>query len=188
MSGVDASRHLVPIDRLRRSTDPAALGFRDTDEMGCLKGLIGQERAVRSISFGLSVNSKGYNLFVVGNPGSGRTTYVLEELNNRAKEMPAPDDWVYVYNFKNPQEPVAISLPAGVGRELARDMEELLEDLKVTLSKAFDNSQYEDNKAQLVKEVQEQVNHVMEELRAWAGEKGLDMGAPKVQKTEWQPG
>lgn len=173
MSGVDASRHLVPIDRLRRSTDPAALGFRDTDEMGCLKGLIGQERAVRSISFGLSVNSKGYNLFVVGNPGSGRTTYVLEELNNRAKEMPAPDDWVYVYNFKNPQEPVAISLPAGVGRELARDMEELLEDLKVTLSKAFDNSQYEDSKAQLVREFQEQVNDLMEGLKEWASERGF---------------
>ncbi|MCX7828669.1 MAG: AAA family ATPase [Thermanaerothrix sp.] len=170
---MENSRFAVPIDKLRRRTDVRSLGFADTDELGCLKGLIGQERAVRSISFGLSVNSKGYNLFVVGNPGSGRTTYVLEELANRAKEMPAPDDWVYVYNFKEPQEPMAINLPAGMGRELAKDMEETLEDLKVTLSKAFDNSQYEDSKAQLVREFQEQVNSLMEELKDWATEKGF---------------
>jgi lon-related putative ATP-dependent protease len=166
-------RFAVPIEKLRRRTDVRSLGFADTDELGCLKGLIGQERAVRSISFGLAVNSKGYNLFVVGNPGSGRTTYILEELSNRAKEMPAPSDWVYVYNFKEPQEPMAINLPAGMGRELARDMEETLEDLKVTLSKAFDNSQYEDSKAQLVREFQEQVNALMEELKDWAVERGF---------------
>jgi len=160
---------------LRRRTDPTGLGFRTTDELGCFKGLIGQERAVRAVSFGLSVNSKGYNLFVVGNPGSGRTTYTLEELRNRAKEMPAPDDWIYAYNFDDPGEPLAISLPAGKGKELASELEDLIEDLKVPLSQAFDNSQYEDNKALLVKEFQEQVNKFMEELRAWALEKGFSI-------------
>ena len=163
----------LPVEALRRRTDSEALGFSNTDELGCLKGLIGQERAVKAVSFGLSVNSKGYNLFVVGNPGSGRTTYTLEELNNRAREMTAPDDWVYVYNFDDPQEPLALNLPAGQGKDLAKAMEEAVEDLKLTLSKAFDNSQYEDNKAQLVKEFQEQVNRFMEELRTWAGEQGF---------------
>lgn len=156
------------LEQLRKKTDIASLGFKTTDELDCLKQLIGQGRAVSAISFGLEVDRKGYNLFVVGNPGSGRTTYTLEEMKNRAAEMPAPDDWVYVYNFEEPGEPLALSLPAGCGKTLAQAMDDLVSDLKINLAKAFDNSEYEDNKAQLVKEFQENVGELMEELRAFA--------------------
>lgn len=168
-------QHRLSLDSLRRKADIQALNFKTTKELGCLAGLIGQERAVRSIFFGLSVDNKGYNIFVVGAPGSGRTTYTLEELRSKASKMPVPDDWIYVFNFDDPSEPLAINLPAGQGRALEDALDDLVEDLKVALSKAFDNSQYEDNKAQLVKEFQEQVNRLMEELRAWALERNFSI-------------
>jgi len=141
-------------DELRKRTDPNSLGLSSTREVGCLEALIGQERAVKSISFGLEVQNKGYNIFVVGDHGSGRTTYSLERIRNRTKTEKTPDDLIYVYNFKNPDEPLAITTPAGQGEKLADHLEDLVEELKNALSKAFENSQYEDAKAQLVKEFQ----------------------------------
>ncbi|MDY2984729.1 MAG: ATP-binding protein [Synergistes jonesii] len=162
-------------DRLRRVADIEALGFKTTKGIDKLTGLIGQERAVRSVDFGLSVQSKGYNIFVVGEPGCGRTTYMLSELRREAEKMPAPDDWVYVYNFDDPSQPLAVNLPAGRGRELAKDADNAIEELKTALSKAFDNSEFEDSKAQLVKTFQEEVNKIMEDLRKWAEEKNFSI-------------
>ncbi|MDD4365046.1 MAG: AAA family ATPase, partial [Synergistales bacterium] len=159
--------------QLRRMTDLEAFDFQTTETLPCLGELIGQDRAVRSMAFGLEVKSKGYNIFVLGEPGSGRTTYTLEKLREKAKTQQAPDDWVYVYNFDAPNEPLAVNLPAGQAKELAVAVDELVEELKQALSKAFDNSQYEDNKAQLVKEFQERVNNLMEELRSWSKEQGF---------------
>lgn len=158
----------LPVEKLRRRTDLKSLGFRTTKSVEDLKGLAGQDRAVRSLGFGLSVPNKGYNIFVVGEPGSGRTTYSMAELRKKAAEMPAPDDWVYVFNFDDPSAPIAINLPTGKGRELAKDAEDTIEELKTTLAKAFENNEFEDNKAQLVKSFQDEVNKLMEELRKWA--------------------
>jgi len=158
----------LPVSKLRRISDIEALGFKTTKSLEKLEGLIGQERAIHAMSFGLSVQSKGYNIFIVGEPGSGRTTYAMQELQNSAAAMPSPDDWVYAYNFDEPGIPLAINLPAGKGKELSKDAETAIEDLKSSLAKAFDNNEFEDNKAQLVKSFQEEVNKLMEELRKWA--------------------
>jgi hypothetical protein len=163
----------LKIEDLRKRTNPDSLGLETTRDVECLDALIGQERAVKSISFGLEVQNKGYNIFVVGDHGSGRTTYSLERIRDRARSEKTPDDVIYVYNFKNPDEPLAINIPAGQGEKLASHLDDLVEELKSALSKAFENSQYEDAKAQLVKEFQEQVNTLMEELRTWAAEKGF---------------
>ena len=163
----------LPLEKLRKRADINALNFQTTEELPCLEKFIGQERAVKAFSFGLAVESKGYNIFVLGNPGSGRTTYSLERLRETALERKAPDDWIYVYNFDDPSRPLAINLSAGKGKEMGAAFEDLLEELKIAISKAFEKSQYEDAKAQLVKKFQEQVNSLMEEVRAWAGEKGF---------------
>ncbi|MDR3164178.1 MAG: AAA family ATPase [Synergistaceae bacterium] len=165
----------VPLEKLRKRTDIASLGFATTEELECNEQLIGQSRAVGAISYALAVDRRGYNLFVVGNPGSGRTTYALREIKERAALMPAPDDWIYVYNFDEPGEPLAIQLPAGYGKKLASAVEDLVEDLKVNLGKAFDNSEYEDSKAALVKSFQESVGELMESLRAYAAEKNFSI-------------
>ena len=165
----------LPPEKLRKTTDPKSWGFKTTDELKSSRGLIGQERAVEAISFGLEVPSKGYNIFVTGYPGSGRTSYALKRLQERAKSIPAPGDWVYVYNFDEPGEPLAMLLPAGHGKNLCTALDELVSELKVTISKAFEKSQYEDAKAQFVKEFQEKAGAIMDELKAWSAEKGFSL-------------
>ena len=165
----------VPLEKLRKKTDASTLGFATTDELICNEQLIGQKRAVNAISYALEVEQKGYNLFIVGDPGSGRTTYALRQMKERAARMKAPDDWIYVYNFDEPGEPVAINLPAGCGKKLASAMDDLVEELKTNLGKAFDNSEYEDSKASLVKKFQENVGELMESLRAYALEKNFSI-------------
>lgn len=165
----------ISLEQLRKKTDIRSLGFSTTEDLQPLQEFIGQKRAVSAISFGLEVESKGYNIFVLGNPGSGRTTYSLERLRSAAAKRAAPDDWVYVYNFDDPGQPLAINLPAGKGKALGAAFDELLEELKISISKAFEKSQYEDAKAQLVKEFQEEVNQLMEEVKAWAAEKEFSL-------------
>lgn len=165
----------LSLEELRKITDVGILDMESTKDIPPLEGIIGQQRAVESISFGLNIKNKGYNLFVVGEYGSGRTTYTLKELQKKATEIMAPSDWLYVYNFANPSYPIALNLPAGQGNILGEKLHSLIEDLKLVLSKAFDNSQYEDQKAQFVKEFQENVNEKMEEVRTWAMEKGFSI-------------
>lgn len=165
----------LKVGDVRRITDPSSLECASTEEVPCLTGFIGQERAVKAMDFGLSVNSKGYNIFVVGDPGSGRTTYALDSLKLKAKGMTVPDDLVYVYNFENPGEPVALFVPAGKGKEMEATFSSLVDDLKGVISKAFEKGQYEDTKAQEVKAFQEDVNSKMEEVKSWAWEKGFSV-------------
>ena len=165
--------NLLTAEQLRKRTESGSLGFETTLDVPCLEDLIGQERAVQAMTFGMAIKNSGYNIFVVGDHGSGRTTYTLERLQEQADSEPSPKDYIYAFNFDNPEEPLAIDLPPGQAKDLASHLEELVEELKSTLSKAFENSQYEDAKAQLVKEFQEQVNQIMEELRSWAKDKGF---------------
>lgn len=169
----NSGKRKLPIGKLRKKTSVRSLGFSTTKEIPPLTQFIGQERAVSAISFGLEVGSKGYNIFVLGNPGSGRTTYSLNRLREAGAARPAPDDWVYVFNFSDPSQPLAINLPAGKGKDMGIAFDELIEELKQAISKAFEKSQYEDAKAQLVKAFQEKVNSLMEKVKAWADEKGF---------------
>ncbi len=162
-------------ERLRKIKNPESWKITTTDDLRSKAELVGQNRAIESIEFGLIVPGRGYNIFVTGQPGSGRTSYALERLRERARTLPAPSDWVYVYNFDDPGQPLAISVPAGQGKKLCSSLDELLNELKVTISKAFEQSQYEDAKAQHVKEFQEKAGVIMDELKAWAAKKDFSL-------------
>ena len=92
--------------------NPATLGFKTTDELDPTTGLIGQDRALKAIQFGANIKSHDFNIFVLGPPASGKTTAVKAHLGPKAAEAPTPADWVYVYNFENPNRPKALQLPA----------------------------------------------------------------------------
>lgn len=168
-------KHKLQASELVRKTNPKDLGFTSTESVRPVKELIGQDRAVESISFGLAVQSRGYNIFVTGENGSGRTSYTLSRLQVIAKKCETPDDWIYFYNFDEPGKPIAVNVPAGKGKQLCQALENLIIELKITISKAFEKGQYEDAKAQLVKKFQEFVNDEMDRLKEEASKNGFSL-------------
>jgi lon-related putative ATP-dependent protease len=165
--------HKLTAAQVRRRTNPRSLHCSSTADLAPLTQFIGQERAVKSIDFGLSVARDGYNIFVVGQQGSGRTSYTLKSVREKAAKMPAPDDWIYVYNFNDPSMPLAISLPAGQAKTLESDFEKLIEELKSAISAAFEKSSYEDAKAQEIGKFQEAISQMMNNIREAAEKKGF---------------
>jgi predicted ATP-dependent protease len=140
----------VPPEALRRTCDPSSLGFETTSDLETLEGVIEQERAVRSLKVGLSIDKRNYNIYVAGASGTGRTTIVRSIVEATAARRPVPQDWVYVYNFKEKENPTAFRLPAGLGRKLAADMDALVTSLKVELPKAFRERTHQEDVQEVV--------------------------------------
>lgn len=158
---------------LKMTSNLEEIGFESTAELPPLEGMIGQERAVRATEFGLRIKRHGYNIFMTGLTGTGKSSYAQSIVQTIAAEEEVPDDWVYVYNFEHPGEPIALNLPAGIGYEFCRHIEELLEDLKQNIPKAFDGEDYERQKSVYVKEFQEARTVLLEELNKAAQEMGF---------------
>lgn len=172
MTGASDRLALAP-DQLRRRLDPATLPFETTAEVGPLEGTIGQPRALEAIEFGLDVSAAGYNLFVAGSPGSGRTGTVLDHLARVARERPTPDDWVYVFNFAEPDRPNAIRLPAGRGAELASQMDEFLRSARREIPRAFESEDYERRRRELLATIGGRRDQLTGELQRFAAERSF---------------
>lgn len=128
---------------LRRSVDPLSLKFKTTDDLEPAHGLIGQERAMRALTFGAGMKSLDYNIFVLGPDASGKSDAVRAALEDRAAGEPCPDDWVYANNFEAPNAPLALRLDAGRGRRLKTVMTEAVAELQATLPAAFEGEDYQ---------------------------------------------
>lgn len=132
----------VPIEKLRWRCESASLGFRTTDDIDSRDEIIGQARALKAIRLGLEVKSPGYNIYVAGLTGTGRTTtvkHILEHIDTQGK---TPDDICYVNNFRNPDLPTVLYLPPGKGNTFARDMDELVRELKRALPSIFESEEF----------------------------------------------
>jgi lon-related putative ATP-dependent protease len=160
-------------EKLYKKCDPGIFEFETTEEIISLEGIIGQERAVRAVEFGLRIKRHGYNTFITGLTGTGKTSYARSVTQEKASGEPVPNDWCYLYNFKNPGEPMVLSLPAGMGSIFVRDVNNLLEELKEEIPKAFDTEEYERQKGNILKEFQETRNALMEKLNRAAQENGF---------------
>ncbi len=133
----------LAVSELRRCVDPASLGIKTTGELEPITGLIGQERALRAIQFGVNMRSYDFNVFVLGPPASGKSTAVRTYLAKKAAEATPPPDWVYVNNFQDPNKPRALTLPAGRGRKLAGAMVAAIDELRNTLPAIFEGEDYQ---------------------------------------------
>ena len=130
-------------DAVRWTCDQDALGFESTAELERPDALIGQERAERSLEFGLDIRSPGFNIFAMGLPGTGRTSMIFERLRSVADSRPTPSDWCYVHNFDEPHRPRALRLPPGAAPEFRRQMADLVDALQVEMARAFATDEYE---------------------------------------------
>ncbi len=142
----------VPPEQLRWTCDPQQFEFETTAELPYSDVIIGQERAVEAIRFGLDIESPGFNVFVMGPVGSGRRSILMRLVREQAAQAPTPDDWVYVNHFADPRTPRAIQLPAGQGAQLRADMERFNAELVERLQRAFEQDQYANAREKLEQE------------------------------------
>ncbi len=161
--------------QLKKSCDPSIFKFKTTKELEPFIGTIGQSRGTKAMEFGLNIDIKGYNLYLEGPTGIGKTIYAKDKLEAVAKEKETPDDWCYVYNFANPNEPVAISLPAKMGKEFENDMIQFVENMKVEIKSAFNNKDFADEKANIEKSVEEKKIRLIEKLNKDAAAQSFEI-------------
>ena len=149
--------------------------FVTTDEINPLDSIIGQDRAIRAIKLALEIEHSGYNVFVTGMSGTGRTTIVRDILQNIAKDRSIPDDWVYVYNFDDRDVPKAIKLSPGKGKIFKSNMDELIQTLKKEIPETFSSEEYENQNAEIVNRNNDKKRQIMNRLDSEARELGIQI-------------
>jgi lon-related putative ATP-dependent protease len=127
---------------LRKKLDPHELDFKTTDELTAVTEFVGQKRALNALNFGIDVKSHGYNLYAMGPSGIGKRSLVRMVLAAHASKQPVPPDWCYVYNFVDPEKPIAINLPKGMGGTLNQDMKLVMDELGANIMTIFESAEY----------------------------------------------
>jgi Cdc6-like AAA superfamily ATPase len=140
----------LPPEKLAWRLDPEKIPYDSSEKCKACEGIIGQERAIKSIQTGLDVKSLGYNIFIMGMVGTGRTTTITQLLEKLDKEESVPDDILYVFNFKNPDEPTLITLPAGQGVHFKEAMDQLIEMLKTNIPELLKSSYYSEKRDSII--------------------------------------
>ncbi|MFH1938580.1 MAG: AAA family ATPase [bacterium] len=143
----------IPIEKLRWKCDLSSLNIKTTDDLKPSQKILGQERALKAIKLGLEMEYLGYNLFVTGKAGTGRSTTIKMLLEGRKREGVEFDDKCYVNNFKNPDMPRAINLPAGQGKIFKKDIENLISSLRKKIPLIFESKRYQANKKSIIEDL-----------------------------------
>ena len=173
------NKYEVPIDNLRWSCDPKLFKFECTKDMYPLREFIGQDRAIRAVEFGLNMTNDGYNIYVAGLTGTGKTSMVRTYINRLIKEKEARgatfalEDWCYLYNFQEPDRPQIVSLPQGKGRTFRDQIAELLTKAREDISKAFSGEEYKNQAKKMVEEGQAKQQEDFEEIANEARKEGF---------------
>ncbi len=149
---------------LKISCDPSIFKFKTTEELDNIETGIGQERGIKALEFGLNVDINGYNLYLEGPAGVGKTMYTKHYLDKISKKQKTPCDWCYIYNFKNPNEPIALPLHAGQGKEFKEQMDAFIKDIKNDLKNTFNNEDFEKEKALIAQTYEEKREALMVKL------------------------
>jgi lon-related putative ATP-dependent protease len=163
----------VPLEKLRWRCDPAMIPFDTTDVDPLCDEIIGQERALKSLQTGLDIRSLGYNIFITGMVGTGRTTTIKQLLENLEKGDTAPDDLLYVNNFKIPDEPTLIALPSGKGAPFAAAMTDLIEKLRVHVPDLLKSTFYGEKRDKIIEEQQRKQKELLQGFEAEAAKEGF---------------
>jgi len=169
---------MAPVESLRpeqlcRTCDGSQFDFESTAELEDLSDIIGQERAVNAVQFGIGIRREGYNLFALGPSGTGKRTTISQFLEQKASAEPVPSDWCYVNNFEQSHKPRALRLPPGQGGVLRDDMEQLIEELRTVIPAAFESEDYHTRRQEIQEEFKEQQENTFGELQELARERSI---------------
>ncbi len=167
------NEHALAAEQLRLRTDPAEVGIDSTESAPPLEHIIGQERAVRSIEFGVEMPGEQYNIAVVGPPGTGRSRVTQQFLREQACKQRVPEQWCYVNNFEDPLRPKALSAPSGRATELRKEMEELVKQLREDIPRTLEGDLYAERRREITMAFQERQQALMQDLEQYVQERGF---------------
>jgi len=165
---------LKPAD-LRLVCDPKVFKFKNTSQIKPLDEVIGQKRAVQAIEFGLNMKSAGYNIFVTGVEGTGKSNIVRELVSKHARTLPKPQDWCLVNNFKDPFRPNIIAVPTGKAVQFSKTMNKFVEALKKELPKAFEGEGYLKRLSGIKSRFADKQNRLFEKIERFAARSNLQI-------------
>ncbi|NOR12354.1 MAG: AAA family ATPase, partial [Candidatus Aminicenantes bacterium] len=165
----------LPPEKLAWRLDPDKIPFASSEECKSCEGIIGQDRAIRSIQTGLDVKSLGYNIFITGLVGTGRTTTIKQLLEKLEKEDKTPDDILFVNNFKVPDEPTLITLPSGKGRLFQDAMEHLIEMLKTNIPELLKSSYYSEKRDSIIEVQQKKQKDILKTFEEEVAKEGFSV-------------
>ena len=149
---------------LKSTCDPDIFKFETTKDLEPINTGIGQDRGIKALEFGINVDVKGYNIFLEGPAGVGKTMYTHSYLKQIATKKKIPPDWCYIYNFDNPNEPIAVSLPAGQGKEFKESMDGFIKEIKKDIQKTFNADDFEKEKKLIKQEFEMKRTELMDQL------------------------
>ena len=161
----------IPLEQLRRVCDPTVFSFEDTSKIEPIAAPIGQDRAVKAISFGIEIAASGYHIYALGPGGTGKQTMTMDFLERKSADEPVPADWCYVNNFDSADEPLVIRLNAGEGHIFVADIQQLIEDAQVAIPQTFDSDEYYNERETIENEMKTAGTVLVESLNTKAEER-----------------
>ncbi|HOP67042.1 MAG TPA: ATP-binding protein [Methanoregulaceae archaeon] len=158
---------------MRHALDSSRIDCKSTDQLTPLKEIIGQDRAIKALEFGLNIQEEGFNIYASGMHGTGRTSAVRKYLAQVAAQKPRGNDWIYVNNFKNPYEPNAIKLPPGTGKTFRDELASFIEEARQLIPKVFESEDYATRRDAAIRNLEQQKGELISRLNAVAQEKSF---------------
>lgn len=160
-------------EQVRRACPEVTFECDSSAELSPLDEIVGQDRAMRALNFGLRMGGKGFNVFVTGQPGTGRRTTILESLKELAATRPVPPDLVYVQNFQDNSRPNALTLPAGMGRKLKDAMEKFANSIQPALREAFESQDYAKRREATMQKINRERDEIVHSINTMAQAAGF---------------
>ena len=154
----------LPVSALKLDIQLDTIDTEKTAAHPAKQNILGQERAKSALVFGVAMQTPGYNIYVMGEPGTGRLSMITDHLSQHAHQQLAPSAYAYVENFENPREPIAIQLPAGMGGVFNKDIEKLIDNLLATFPAAFENPTYQQKKTAIERRFNQRYNKAIEQV------------------------
>ncbi len=158
----------LSIDQLRKEAEIEEVDCQSTEELEPISTIIGQDRAVKALQFGLGMKGQGFNIFITGYDGTGKTSAAKRFINHIAKDKERPYDWVYVNNFQDNYCPKAIKFPPGQAQGFKKAVNTLIENISDKIVEAFDGDDYVSKKDEITQQYQEEKDRLFREVSEYA--------------------
>ncbi len=165
----------LPPDALKLKINPNDYSIVTAAKNIKTNKILGQERAQSALDFGVAMQNPGYNIYVMGEPGTGRLSMITNHLTPISQQQETPPSYAYVENFENNREPIAIELPAGQAQVFCKDINRLLDNLLATFPAAFESPSYQQKKTTIERNFNQCYNNALDLIEKSAKEKNISL-------------